>query len=115
MSNERKTENLVRRHLDALGYNKAQGVLIEEQSSDNKQIRGLLKGASKHDGGGIGSPEFIITSSHLPDFVVVYECKADTKYQESSNLDKPKDYAVDGLCCRNQSGKKSACRTEVGL
>lgn len=93
--NERKTENLVRRHLDALGYS-AQGVLIEEQSSDNKQIRGLLKGASKHEGGGTGSPEFIITSSLLPDFVVVYECKADPRFHESAQLDKPKDYAVDG-------------------
>lgn len=94
--NERKTENLVRRHLAALGYLTTQGVLIEEQSSDNKQIRGLLKGASKHAGGGIGSPEFIITSSLLPDFVVVYECKADPKSHESGQLDKPKDYAVDG-------------------
>lgn len=74
--NERKTEQLVRQHLEALGYN-APSVIVEEQSSDNKQIRGLLKGASKHDGGGIGSPEFLITSGLLPDFVVVYECKAD--------------------------------------
>ena len=94
--NERKTENLVRRHLDALGYSHAQSILIEEQSSDNKQIRGLLKGASKHDGGGIGSPEFLITSSLLPDFIVVYECKADPRFHESANLDKPRDFAVDG-------------------
>lgn len=93
--NERKTEQLVRQHLEALGYN-APSVIVEEQSSDNKQIRGLLKGASKHDGGGIGSPEFLITSGLLPDFVVVYECKADPKFHESANLDKPKDFAVDG-------------------
>ena len=94
--NERKTEELVRKHLEAQGYHNTPGIQIEEQGSENRLIKSLLKGASKQGGGGVGIPEFVITFNQLPDFVVVYECKADSKYHASANLDNAKDYAVDG-------------------
>lgn len=96
MANERKTEALVRKHLEDNGYNRTQGIIVEEQSSENRQIKALLKGASKQGGGGIGMPEFIVTYDKLPDFVVVYECKADPAFHESKELARHKDYAVDG-------------------
>ena len=33
----------------------------------------------------------------MPDLVIVFECKADTKRHESAGRDKPADYAVDGV------------------
>lgn len=96
MANERKTESLVRKHLEDNGYNRTQGIIVEEQSSENRQIKALLKGASKQGGGGIGMPEFIVTYDKLPDFVVVYECKADPAFHESKEFARPKDFAVDG-------------------
>jgi len=56
----------------------------------------LLKGASKTGKGGIGAPEFIITTSETPDFIIIIECKADTRRHESAKRDKPADFAVDG-------------------
>lgn len=93
---ERKTEKLIRDHLEALGYTEANGIIVEEQKSDNKDINRLLKGASKTGKGGKGAPEFIVTSGAYPDMVVVFECKADTAYHQSPELDKPVDYAADG-------------------
>ena len=93
--NERITENIVR---DILKANQKQysKVTIEEQKSENKRIEKLLKNASKQ-GSGTGKPEFIITFDEIPDLVIVIECKADVKKHESKNIDKPKDYAVDGV------------------
>jgi type I restriction enzyme M protein len=95
--NERITENLVRDILRDLKYYEQEETVVEEQKSQIEEVKKLLKGASKTGKGGIGAPEFIISTSETPDFLIVYECKADTKAHESANQNKPKDYAVDGV------------------
>ena len=98
VANERITENYVREKLRENGYYEADnGVVIEEQKSQIKRVQTLLKSASKAKTGKGGYPEFIITWESDPNFLIVVECKADTKYHESQDLDKPKDYAVDGV------------------
>ena len=96
--NERITENLVRNRMRDLAYYESDnGITIEEQKSENETIKKLLKGASKTGGSGSGYPEFIIQSKSVTDFIIVFECKADTKLHQSKNTNKPKDYAVDGV------------------
>ncbi|WP_264447458.1 class I SAM-dependent DNA methyltransferase [Novosphingobium sp. JCM 18896] len=78
--NERNTENLVR---DALRkfeyYDDGNDIQVEEQKSHIDAVKRLLKAASKSGGGGIGSPEFIVSSPSHPDFLIIIECKASTK------------------------------------
>ncbi len=95
--NERITENLVRDILRELKYYDSDHIVVEEQKSQIEEVKKLLKGASKTGKGGIGAPEFIISTSETPDFLIVFECKADTKKHESPKLDKPVDFAVDGV------------------
>lgn len=92
MTNERKTEHIVRSHFEQ--YKNL--VEIEEQASDIPKIDKLLKNASKK-GGGKGKPEFLITFKNYPNLLVVIECKADISRHESRNRDKFSDYAVDGV------------------
>ena len=94
--NERITENLVRNILRDLKYYDNDDIVVEEQKSQIEEVRKLLKGASKSGKGGHGAPEFIISTPETPDFLIIYECKADTKFHESPNRDKPVEYAVDG-------------------
>jgi len=94
--NERITENLIRDSLRELDYFLNDDIIVEEQSSQNSKIQNLLKSASKTGKGGVGAPEFIIKSTKIQDFVIVVECKADTKKHRSKNLDSPVDFAVDG-------------------
>ena len=78
--NERTTENVVRDTLRDLGYYESSNqIQIEEQKSNIESIKRLLKSASKTGKGGVGAPEFIITNPENPDFVVIFECKADSK------------------------------------
>ena len=78
--NERTTENIVRDALRGLGYyDSDNSIQIEEQKSNVEAIKRLLKSASKSGKGGTGAPEFIITCPTDSDFVVIIECKADTK------------------------------------
>lgn len=113
--NERETENIVRDKLRELGYYSADNsIQVEEQKSNIESIKKLLKSGSKSGKGGSGSPEFIITSPTDPDFVIIVECKADSKNHSSKsaeNLLNEKDieeteeqyakrtqrYAVDGI------------------
>ena len=96
--NERKTENLVRECLRELGYKAEDAeVIVEEQRSAIAEVNKLLKNASKTGKGGIGSPEFIITSPKTPDFVLVVECKASGRNHESAGGDRPIEFAVDGV------------------
>lgn len=94
--NERITENIVREKLSAVGITSANGFLIEEQKSANARLEKLLKTASK-SGKGLGKPEFIVSKIGDSDIVIVVECKADIKRHESPGLDRPKDFAVDGV------------------
>ncbi|PIV91315.1 MAG: SAM-dependent methyltransferase [Gallionellales bacterium CG17_big_fil_post_rev_8_21_14_2_50_54_146] len=78
--NERKTENVVRDELLKWGYrNTNSDIQIDEQKSNIESVKRLLKNASKSGGSGGGAPEFIISSPSSPDFLVIIECKADTK------------------------------------
>ncbi len=92
MANERKTENIVRKHFDKY----SDIVTIEEQKSDEVKIQKLLQNASKK-GDKHGSPEFIISYLDNSDFIIVIECKPDIKKHESKNRDKYSEYAVDGV------------------
>lgn len=96
MANEAKTMNLFRKQLRSKGFYNDDSVIVEEQSSANKRINSLLSKASKSEKGNSGRPDFIITSSKYPDFVIVVECKADIKNHVSSSMDSYRDYAVDG-------------------
>ncbi|MGH9552068.1 MAG: hypothetical protein ACRD3W_21960, partial [Terriglobales bacterium] len=71
-------------------------MVVEEQSSDDPKIKKALVKASKTAGGGIGKPEFIVRLKDDPDFLIVFECKADPAKHISKNRDKPDLYAVDG-------------------
>ena len=95
MVNERLNEALVRDHFknDVL----FSSIKFEEQKSSNKKIIELLKGKSKSGGKGAGYPEFILTFPTDSKYLIVIECKALNSMHESSHLDKPKDYAVDGV------------------
>lgn len=95
MANERKTENIVRRHLNELGYFDDRNIVVEEQHSDYLVIDKLLANASKK-GVGKGFPEFIIRSTDYSDFLIVIECKADIKKHESTSFNKYSEFAVDG-------------------
>lgn len=78
--NERKTENIVRDELRSLGYyDSASDIQVEEQKSNIDAVKRLLRSASKSGQGGSGAPEFIISSPSSPDFLLIVECKADTK------------------------------------
>lgn len=75
--NERITENLVRDSLRRLNYySEETNIQVEEQKSNIEEIKKLLRSASKTGKGGLGSPEFIVTSIDSPDFVLIIECKA---------------------------------------
>ena len=97
MANERNTENLVRDILRKLRYYDNEAIVVEEQKSHIKEVKKLLKGASKTGKGGIGAPEFIISTPNTPDFLVIFECKASVKNHESTKRNKARDYAVDGV------------------
>ena len=75
MANERKTENIVRKHLTRCGYFDDMSIIVEEQKSDFTLIDKLLSNASKK-GTGKGYPEFIIRSKNYSDFVIIVECKS---------------------------------------
>ena len=98
MSNERNTENLIRDALRELNYyDNDCATRVEEQKSEIEAVKHLLKSGSKTGKGGKGAPEFIISNSDTPDFLIVIECKADTKQHESNNRDNPVGFAVDGV------------------
>lgn len=100
MANERITEDLVENELRRLGYyDEPERIFVEKQQSVIEPIRKALSKASKNTKAKTrkaGYPEFIITSPDTPDMVVIVECKAETKFHESTEQNKPKDFAVDG-------------------
>ncbi|MDX0022276.1 N-6 DNA methylase [Sinorhizobium meliloti] len=85
--NERKTENIVRDELRRLGYyDPASDIQIEEQKTNIATLKRAFRTASKSGKGGVGSPEFIITSPSTPDFVILVECKASIKDHASGDI-----------------------------
>lgn len=104
VANERVSEEIVREHLKVNG---AKGQRVEEQTSSSPGIRRALSSASK-SGPGAGKPEFIITfPEENPKLVIVFECKASVSHHESTDRDKPKDYAVDGVLVYAEALSKS--------
>ncbi len=95
---ERKTESLVRDTLRNLGYyDHDNGITIEEQKSEIVKVKSLLSKSSKNSKGNAGYPEFIISNSKDPSFLIVFECKSDPRKHESPNRDRAIDFAVDGV------------------
>src|SRR5262249_3689173 len=45
----------------------------------------------------VGKPEFLITKQGDSDTIIVIECKPDIRHHASTELNQPKDYAVDGV------------------
>ena len=116
MANERKTENLVRADLQKLNYySPSNSNRVEEQKSEIEAAKKLLKSASKTGKGGHGAPEFILSSQENPDFLVVIECKADTKYHASEDLSSPVAYAVDGALHYAKSLSKEFNVIAIGI
>lgn len=97
MANERVTEDAVDAILRQLGYFDDETYAVEKQQSNVAAIKTALSKAGKAGRGGVGRPEFIITSNEAPDMVMVIECKAKITQHESKNRDRPADYAVDGV------------------
>lgn len=95
--NERITERLVTDELRELGYYDNPDISVEEQKSVIEEVKKLLKGASKTGKGGIGAPEFIISTTETPDFLIVFECKANIKDHASKDLNRPVEFAADGV------------------
>jgi len=96
MKNEKITENIVRKKLEAVGITEENGFLVDEQVIQNTLIRKLLPSKTK-TGSGKGRPEFLISKKGEKDFLIIIECKADIKFHESLNQDQPASFAVDGV------------------
>jgi type I restriction-modification system DNA methylase subunit len=95
MANERITEDIVRNHFKNDPLFKS--IKFEEQKSYNKRVTELLQNASK-SGKGVGKPEFIVSfPAGNIDYLLVIECKANVTNHQSTKIDNPKDYAVDGV------------------
>lgn len=97
MANERITEDIVREHFK--NDSMFRSIKLEEQKTNNKNVKELLKTASKKGTGNIGSPEFIITFPTIMDLVIVIECKSQLKHHISKDSEEknPEKYAVDGV------------------
>lgn len=95
MANERLTEGIVRDHFkgDAL----FKSIKWEEQKSISKAISQLFVGKSKTGGKGKGAPEFIISFPTDSRYLIIVECKASPAFHDSTNRNKIKEYAVDGV------------------
>jgi type I restriction-modification system DNA methylase subunit len=95
MANERITKNIVSDHFKNDPLFKS--IKFEEQKSYNKRVVDLLQNASK-SGKGVGKPEFIVSfPAGNIDYLLVIECKASVTNHQSTILDNPKDFAVDGV------------------
>lgn len=96
--NEGKTEQIVYKKLNYLGYYEDDSTaIVEPKKSDKPTIQKLLANASKRAGSNsAGYPDYIVRDSQSDNVAIVIECKADTAKHVSDSLDKFQDYAVDG-------------------
>jgi type I restriction enzyme M protein len=92
--NEKKTEEIVRKHLKKQGFYDDQNITIEYEKSDNPRINNLLK--SKSGNGKPGRVEFIITFKDDPENIIIIECKADVRKHESDDRSNYGEFATDG-------------------
>ena len=85
--NERNTENIVRDELRRHGYyDESNDIRVEEQRSTIEAVRRALRNASKTGKSGAGAPEFIVSDPEVPDFLLIFEGKADTKDHASAEV-----------------------------
>jgi len=84
------TEHFVREHFAGI-----EGILVEEQMSQNNAITSLLNKASKAGTGNAGRPEFIIQFDATSEFLIVIECKAKIT-DHKGEIHNPQKFAVDG-------------------
>jgi len=97
VANEANNEDLTRAALDAAGYfSNVTKYNVTRQQPKQAKLKHLLSGSSKTGSGVAGYPDFIITSTEHPDFLVIIECKADHKKHQSKNLGNAAEYALDG-------------------
>ncbi|WP_341201083.1 HsdM family class I SAM-dependent methyltransferase [Planomicrobium okeanokoites] len=93
--NETKTEDLIMKKLLQNGFPEE---LVEKRNVRNPEIRNLLKRASKKiDSLNRGYPDLYTPLGLRPDFIVISECKGDTKFHESSDRSNAAQYSVDGV------------------
>jgi type I restriction enzyme M protein len=92
--NEKKTEEIVRKHLKKQGFYDDQSITVEYEKSDNPRINNLLK--SKSGNGKPGRVEFIITFKDAPENIIIIECKADVRKHESEDRSNYGEFAIDG-------------------
>ena len=93
MASESKAEEIVWKHF--LQF--VPSISLERKGTDRPRVKKLLSSASKRGSGNPGFPDFIITHTEHPDFLIVIECKADIARHESPERDNWQDYAVDGV------------------
>ena len=108
MANEKFSEDFVLKEMRiALGENDFGFVYPQGDVQNISTIENLLKKAGgkpkeceledfSQGGNGKAKPEFIITYNADPNTIIVVECKKNVKLHTSENLNKPKDFAVDG-------------------
>lgn len=109
---EQFTEDLTKRFMEFnVGENSFGYVYPQGNVFDNEEISSLLykaKGKPKQcalsdysivaEGGrGNAKPEFIITYKDDPNTITVIECKKQTSKHQSDDLNKPSEYAIDGV------------------
>lgn len=96
MSNERITEDIVRTHFK--NDSMFRSIKFEEQRTNHKIIKELLKSASKRGTEQSGYPEFIITFPSILNSVIIIECKSEVSNHRSKDTENanPEKYAVDG-------------------
>ena len=78
-------------------YEPDNGITVEEQKSEIAKVKTILSKARKNSKGNAGYPEFVVSDRKDTAFLIVFECKPDTKRHESPNRNKPVDFAVDGV------------------
>lgn len=72
------------------------GIIIEPKKSENFRIQNILITSSKKGTDKVGFPEYIISFKNHPNFILVIEDKKDKILHQSTKLNQPIKYAVDG-------------------
>ncbi len=107
---ERYTESLTEREMKILKYgeNVFGNVYVQGETTPISAINEALKNVGgkpkecdlndySKGGRGKSEPEYIITLKKDLNTIIVVECKNSIKKHQSDNLNKPKDYAIDGV------------------
>lgn len=106
---EKYTEKLTEQEMKITNYGKNDFgfVYVQGETTPNSDINQALRNAGGKPkdcaisdyltrGTGKAKPEYVITLKHDLSTIIVVECKNTASKHHSTNLDHPKDYAVDG-------------------